>query len=272
MILDGRRTVYTYENNRGPAMLFTGAKFGSLSQNEVEIRIANINKQTRDYLLTEGTPFNRVRNAGQRRNRIIVEAGRESYGYSVVFVGDITTVTMTTPPDIWVVIKALTTQYQKGDLVSRSLPSQSNLSVIAQQVATDLGLSLVFEAPDITVSNYTYTGSATKQVDVLDEIQGINAYVNDEQLVIKRENQPLVNQVKTLNIDTGMIGIPEFIDYGIRVKFLLDNKTDIGTRLDIESLIYPAANGSYSIYKLEFEIASRDLPFYYIAEGRRIVG
>ncbi len=66
-----------------------------------------------------------------------------------------------------------------------------------------------------------------------------------------------------------MIGIPEFTEQGIKVKMLLDNQTKLGGGLRITSSIYPAVNGDYVIYKLGFDIATRDTPFYYIAEAAR---
>ncbi len=66
-----------------------------------------------------------------------------------------------------------------------------------------------------------------------------------------------------------MIGIPEFTEQGIKVKFLLDNRTTLGGGIQIESKIYPATNGNYVIYKLGFEITNRDKPFYWIAEATR---
>ena len=55
----------------------------------------------------------------------------------------------------------------------------------------------------------------------------------------------------------------------LKVKFLLDNQTTLGSSLEIQSQQYPAANGTYVIYKLGFQIANRDTPFYYIAEAAR---
>ena len=73
-----------------------------------------------------------------------------------------------------------------------------------------------------------------------------------------------------LNLDSGMIGIPELNEEGVKVTFLLDNLTTLGSALEITSELYPAANGNYTIYKLGFNIASRDTPFYYVAEAKRI--
>jgi len=255
----------------GLAIRATGSKYASATQNETLIRIANVDKPTRDFLLTEGTPFNRIKN--RKRNRIIVEAGRKSTGTVQIFVGDITTVKMTQPPDIWLEIKAITSQFLKGDVVSRTEPATSNFSTIAQRIANDLGVSLAFEAEDKQVSNYSFSGAVIKQVNALNDISaGVDAFVDDNKLIVKNSNSPVSGRSRPVDSNNGMIGIPEFIDFGIRVTMLLDIETRIGDEIVVKSEVYPAADGRYIIYKLGFDIANRDQPFYYIAEARKPLG
>jgi len=77
-------------------------------------------------------------------------------------------------------------------------------------VAQDLGLSLTFQATPKQISNYSFTGSAVKQVEQLGAMGRVNAYVDDKALVVKDFNAPLAKRTRELNLDTGMIGIPEF--------------------------------------------------------------
>ena len=82
----------------------SGTKYGNSNQNECEVTIANLQKETRDYILTETSPFN----TNKKPKKIIVEAGRVSYGPTQIFVGDITNSTVSQPPDITLKVKALT--------------------------------------------------------------------------------------------------------------------------------------------------------------------
>lgn len=252
----------------GLQMSVNGSKFASITQNETIIKITNLDKETRDFLLTEGTPFNRVRNT--RRNRVVVEAGRESYGYVQVFEGDITTTTVSQPPDIVTTINALTANHQKGDIIGAQLPEMSSLSQITQQAADTLGVDLMFQATDKSVSNYTYNGSATGQLSAISDIGLFDVFIDDNQLVVKDKDVPLAGRRRILDLNRGMVGIPQFNEFGIKVTFLFDGETTIGTELEIISEIYPAANGTYSIYRLNFDLANRDEPFYLIAEARKI--
>lgn len=246
----------------------SGTKFANANQNECEVKITNLDKPTRDYLLTETSPFNKNRT----RKLLRVEAGRRSTGVSLVYQGDITNAVGSQPPDITLTLKCATGDFQKGNVVAKSAARMTPLRNIAQGVAQDLGLVLVFEAKNKQIANYSFTGGALKQVNRLGEMGQVNAYVDDGKLIVKDYNVPLTGRTRELNLDTGMIGIPEFTEHGVKVRMLFDNQTTLGSGLNIRSKMNPAANGLYTVFKLGFELANRDTPFYYTAECARASG
>ncbi len=252
----------------GLAMTASGTKYANANQNECEVKIINLDRFTHDYLLTETSPFNK----NKKRKILTVEAGRVSTGYALVFQGDITSAVGAQPPDITMTLKAATGDHAKGTIIATSQPGVTPLRNIAAKVAQDMGLNLNFEAKPKQISNYSFTGSVVKQVEQLGNLGRVNAFIDDGVLVVKDFNAALTRRVRALNIDSGMIGIPEFTEQGIKVKMLFDNQTVLGGGLFIDSLLNPAANGLYSIFKLGFELASRDTPFYYIAEATRSPG
>lgn len=243
----------------------TGTKFANANQNECEVKISNLDKATRDYILTETSPFNQ----NKTPKRLIVEAGRVSYGTTQIFIGDIISSGISMPPDLTITLKAVTGNYQKGNIIARTEPATRSLRKISEGVASDLGVSLDFQAQDKNIANYAYSGAALKQIEKLNENSEITAYLDDGVLVVKDFNAPLNGKTRILDLESGMIGIPEISEQGLKVKFLLDNKTTLGGALDVTSQIYPAVNGTYVIYKLNFDIANRSEPFYFIAECKR---
>jgi hypothetical protein len=242
-----------------------GMKYANALQNECEITILNLNKQTRDYLLTETSPFN----TNYVPKTITLEAGRQSYGTFRVYVGNVVAASVSQPPDIGITLKCLTGNFQKGNIIARNQPSQVSLSQVAKQVAKDLGTYLTFQAADKSISNFSFAGAALKQVEHLAFSGGVNVFIDDNTLVVKDQNVPLNNIVTVVNQNTGMVGIPELTEQGIRVVFLLDNRTVLGGTLRVSSVLNPAVNGDYVVYKLGFDIANRNDPFYYIAEAAR---
>lgn len=248
------------------AVAVTVVKTDNCIQNECEVRIANLDQKTRDFILTETSPLNKVRTP----KRVVVDAGRVSYGTSRIIIGDIISSHITQPPDIWLTLKALTGNYYNGKIVSNNQGSTASVSQISQSIADGMGLSLDFQATDKNVSNYSHDGSALKQVNSIGDLGNYSAYVDDNVLVVKDKNVPLSGSTTILSAESGMIGIPEISPYGVKVKFLINNTTKLGGAMTINSKLNPSANGTFCIYKLSYELASRDTPFYCIAEGYKI--
>lgn len=235
------------------------------SQAECTVTLTNLTKDVKDYLLKETSPFNKKKD----KKLLIVEAGRKSTGSKRIFEGDITEATISQPPDIELTLKALANNAKKGKLVANTQPAQSKLSKIAVKVADDLDLTLNFQATDKNIQSYSFTGSALKQVNKLAEAGNVNAYIDGEFLIVKDQNKPLNGRRRVLNKDNGMIGIPETTEKGIKVQFLLDTITELGSDLRLESALNPSVNGSYTVYKLSFSISNSDLSFYWTAEATK---
>lgn len=243
-----------------------GTKYANALQNEADIIIANLDKATQDFLLTETTPYN----LNNTSKTITVEAGRQSYGTSVVYSGNIVTSNVTQPPDVGITLKCLTGNFLKTNVLGTNQSGQATLFQVSNAISQNLGSILNFQANNKNIGNYSFGGSSTNQIQLLNSFGGINAYLDNGTLVVKNSNQPLSNTLKLINSSTGMIGIPEFTEQGLKVKFLYDNRTVLGGLMRVRSVEYPAANGDYIIYKLGFQLSTRETPFYYIAEGQRI--
>jgi hypothetical protein len=266
--VNGKTKIYTASGDSPMSITATGTKYANALQNEAQITISNLDKETQDYILSETTPFNL--NASPKT--VTLFAGRDSYGTAQIYTGNIVSSSLTQPPDIGISLRTLTGNFLKTNVITNNQPSQTTLSQIGGQVAKTLNMAFQFEATDKNIGNYNFAGSSVKQVQLLNSMGGINAFIDDNTLIMKNALVPLTGTTRILNADSGLIGIPEFTEQGLKATFLLDNKTKIGGGLKIESQVYPAINGNYVIYKLGFNITSRDVPFYYIAEAARIRG
>lgn len=243
------------------AIRIHGKKYANPLQNECEIEIFNLDRDTRNYILTETSPFNKNRTAKIAN----VYAGRVSTGTFLVYTGDIAISTITQPPDIGLKLKCGTAHFLKGKVGGRSGGKSGKLDIIAHGVASNLGLSLNNQAKDRTISNYTYNGDALGEVVNLQNA-GVDAFVDDGQLVLKEAAIPLSGSVVNLSEDTGMIGVPEVTEKGLKVTFLFNSAAKLGGAVRVTSKLNPSANGLFVIYKLNFKLDSREKAFYYIAE------
>jgi len=244
-----------------------GMKYSNPLQNNAEISISNLKKEDRNYILTETSPFN----LNTSPKSVSLYAGRESYGQSLIYTGNIVSSRVSQPPDVTISLRCLTGDYNKRKVIARTKSAKSKLSDIAQSVANDLNLRLNFSAEDKDISNYNFTGSIIREVNLLSDLSNIDAFIDDDSLVVKQSNLPLPSVSRVLNVNTGLVGIVDVTERGARVVFLLDNITKVGGLLSLESLQNPSLSGDYIIYKLGFDISSRDTPFYYVAESKRLI-
>jgi len=247
------------------AISVSGNKFANANENDCELTITNLSRETRDYILTETSPFLKSKTP----KKIIVEAGRVSTGTSIVFIGDIISATPSQPPDIALTIKATTKSSAKGEISTVSMTEKTSLSKIAKTIATELGLTLVFQADDKKIASFSFTGSKSRYVEQLAKMGNVNAYIDDEKLIVKNADVALTGSMQILDLDSGMIGIPEITEHGIKVKYLFNAMSEIGGALQVTSIMNPIANGTYTIFKLSFDLATRDVPFYLTAEAKR---
>lgn len=249
------------------AIVAKGSKFTSSVGNSCQIRIANIDKPTRDRLLTEGTTEAQLK---PLKNTLTIEAGRESTGFHQVYRGDITTVSGSQAPDIWLTMRSLTGKQLKYETGTLSQNATAKFSLIASQVAEKLGVPLSFSAPDKDVANFSFSGSLDKMIGALGDISyAVDAYLDDDVLVVKPRYEPDSSDFVEVNINTGLVGIPEFVGLGVRCKVILTSEIRVGQRVRVSSLAYPAVDGDYVVYRLDFDLANRELPFYYILEGSK---
>lgn len=250
----------------GLAIEASMTKVANATANEATIKVTNIEKQTRNTILTETSPWNKF----SARKRVIVEAGRQSYGYSRIFVGDIMNVSVTQPPDIAITISALTNAWNKTQVASRSYAGLVQARQIAQDIADSMGLALQYEADDKQISSYAFTGAKSAQMNKLSELGRVNAYIDDDRLVVKPIGVALKQTAtasNVLDIDSGMVGIPEVTEQGIKVKMMFEPHSRIGGTIQVRSKINPGANGEYIIFKMTYDLSNREDQFYNTVEA-----
>lgn len=237
----------------------SGTKFANPLQNECTATISGLSTRTRDYILTETSPFN----SNRTPKRLIVEAGRISTGVFRLFIGDINSAEPSSPPDVNVVLKAKTQSAQAGNIVSVSGQPLAKLSAVSQRVAQEIGLGLDFQALDKNISNFSFTGAALKMVDLLQQAGNVRAFIDDESLIVKDYGKALTNRIKILNIDSGLVGIPKPTEKGADLTWLIDSESLLGGMVRLESKFNKPMNGDYVIDQLKFDISTHDDAFFY---------
>lgn len=244
----------------------SGTKYSNPTQNEATIEITGLNADTRDFILDATSPYNENREA----KRVILEVGRVSTGLFTLYVGDVISAEVSSPPDITLTIKAKTNNANNGRIITYSGQATQKLSEIARVVAGNNNLSLMFQAADKLISNYSFSGPAARQVRDLQTAGNVNAFVDDRNLIVKDMDAPISSRRRILNRNSGMVGIPKATEKGLSVTYLIDGESELGGQITLDSKMNKSLNGDYVIDQLKFEVATHDDPFFYTALCTRL--
>ena len=246
-------------NLEGLSVQAIGRKYGSPTMNECQCRIYNLTKQQQNYILTQASPLKRERTP----INMTLDVGRESYGTFRLFEGAVFQCGASQPPDIGIMLRSLTSNYQTGIIMGTSQPATALLSVIAANVAANNGLTLVFEATDKQIANFGFNGAVSKQVSRLGEAGGVDAFVDNDKLVVIDSQKYRKGATRVISAATGMVGVPQPTDSGVLVQMMIDNSIELGGSVEVQSELNPACNGTYKVVQINFEAANRDNPFWY---------
>lgn len=260
--LPDKTLTFSNMNGNNIAISAVGSKFGGATQNTCELRIMNLSKQLRNEILTLSSPLRQPRTP----INLTLKVGRQSYGMFVLFQGNVISSDVTQPPDIGVLLRSLTGNYQQGAIAAVQFGQMTPLSVIAKAQADRMGLALNNQSTDKQVANFSYSGSNQIGIDKLNEMGGVQCWVDNGTLVMVDSDKALNGEAIPIDAAHGMVGIPQVTQQGVIVTTLIMPRINLGSSVKITSEINPAANGTYKVIKINYELATRDQPFYYILE------
>lgn len=232
-----------------------------------KISIANLSREDVEYLTTYTSPYVDQ----SKKKRINVFAGYESTGVGMIFSGDIYSALPEGLPDTWLNIEAKTEYFNQQNIITLS-QSKMNTKSIASIVANQLNLALVWRSKsEKFIDAFNFTGAKTKLLNRLNQLDNFTAFVdNGSLLVIDSNEQPpetsstkKAGYIKLINANSGMIGIPQPDEHGVKIKVLLDPAFNLGDWFKLESERLPIVNGFYQVYEMTYDFATRE-PQYYL--------
>lgn len=240
-----------------------GSKSVSSMQNSATITISNLTKEHRDYILAN---CNQNLAANYKVRRVRVKVGRESFGDWQMFMGDIVSANITQPPDIKVVLKCLTNAVDRTQWWAFSNTGAVTLEKLVQETAGVMGLSYRIDSrvdKGMVIPHFTFNGPAAAMIVRLSELANLRVYCDDDTIVVTNWDAGLSNTIVDVNANTGMIGIPEFTEYGVKVRTLVDRNIVLGGAIRLRSEMIPVMDGDYVITRIDYDMTTRDTAFYY---------
>lgn len=249
------------------------------------VSIANLSREDVEYLTTYMSPYIDQ----SKRKKINIFAGYENTGVGLIFSGDIYSALPEGLPDTWLNIEAKTNYYNQQNIISYS-STAATTKQIAENYAAQSGLQLVWESTSQKViDSFNYSGAKAKMLNALNKMDDFIIFIDNGLLKVmdkiserpaqiepeKQATAPQSTQtrqdvsttkkagyVKYINQDSGLIGIPQPDEYGVKFKVLLDPTINLGDWIYLASKRLPIVNGYYQVYELTFDGATRETQFY----------
>ena len=212
------------------------------------IRIYNLNPETTEKIIRGYSTAKNAITRGEFTD-IAINAGYENGNYGVIFSGSIRQYKTGKEDAVtrYLDIYASSMEYIYNSIINTNVPKDNTLEQNLQHILTD--------NTDPAV-NSTAVNLSGLQMDALHIIQprgsvffGMTRYflrryantlqatwwLKDGQLVLINKTGYVENDIVELNYTTGLIGVPEQTDQGVKIKCLLNSNIQIGCLVHINN-------------------------------------
>ena len=233
---------------------------------DAAISIANLTQSDIEYLTTYTTPYVKPK----VRKLINIYAGYSQSGWGRIFTGDITEAISSGMPDTWLNIKAQSLYYSQRTPISYGV-TNTTTKKIAESIAGNLGLEFDWAASgDKNIGVFNFAGSKAGLIKEFNKLDDVTMFEDNGKLKVvdKIASPPDKNQIPLITKDSGLIGLPEPDEYGVKFKCLLNPSLVPGQWVRLESVKLSGLNGYYRIYTVNFDFESRGQSFYCDIEAK----
>lgn len=187
---------------------------------------------------------------------------------STIFKGQVALCEPTSaPPNMGVRITAFTHQVDRTGFVSAPAPDTMTFKDYVTWAAGQMGFGSNFVCDtsfnDVIINNpaRSITVLSALLIDIQNKYRpDVAAFVDDDLLIVKDRNK-ILNPAQTVTVDT-FIGTPQWTEWGVDLTTMLDSTIKLAQGVKLKSLMNPSLNQTFVVLELEYDIATRDVPFY----------
>lgn len=253
-------------------------------QNKATIEVAGLSTELRTQLLTQFTAWNKrlvsdivIRNApyinvtiqaGYRVQTVDRSRDQVIDSLSTVFVGQVVLCEpVNPPPDIVVKISCFTRQVDKTMFITKIPPTKMRFYDFVAWAANEMGFGSNFRCEtsyndrEITNPSGSFFTRASLLINIQDMYRpDVAAFIDDEVLIVKDRDKIIrANSVPKLY---DFVHIPSWNEWGIEVTTLFDANIRLAGAIEVFSVMNPSMIGQYVVTSIDYDLTSRDTPFY----------
>lgn len=232
-------------------------KGGAPTWDAAEIRIWGPSASLMNQLTRLGKPL-----AYPRNNTVTVTAGDDQSGMSQVFSGIILTAygDFDGAPDVNLFLSCFSNAVTAAKPIQPiSFPGSADIAVIANQIASSMGLSFINDGVSGQLSNQYLAGSAIQQLNKLAAAGNFNYVTNGgsagQSLEIWPKGKSRGAQGPLISGKDGtLVGYPKYSDAGVILQALYQPGMGLGSAFTLESESVPSADGTWFVLHLNYEL------------------
>lgn len=226
---------------------------------------------------------------GEELDKIELKVGYQGGPLSTIFKGNVRDVTHTKET------ADVKSEMECGDgdeafskgAVSKTFPAGTKPKEIIDYLAGEMPGATKGEMKGIDdlpayMRPVTLFGWSWSEMDKIGREQGVYWSIQNGQVEAMKSDQALQGTT-VVSSETGMIGIPEITDKGVKIKALLNPNIAPGRQIDVRSDFLDEGSGRdkrktdqgggiFRVSDVTFSGSTRDIEFYVEAEGSRVEG
>lgn len=243
-------------------------------QNTCSIDVFNLSQSLRASLLSQFTAWNKRQvdqgSAKQNYINVLIQAGYNDNGQNTattIFNGQ---VVIASPfgsiPNQGIRLDCYSQQLSKMDWITEPAPTSGTFKSYVLWAGAQMGVSSVVCETSYNDTPITNPFAATHIVaNLLVDIQSayrpnVAAFIDNNVLYVKDVNK-IVSTAQIVTVNE-FIGTPMWTEWGVDFITLFDPKIMLAGAATLKSLMNPSLNKTFVISSLEYDLTSREVPFY----------
>ncbi|CAH7182946.1 conserved hypothetical protein [Vibrio chagasii] len=247
-----------------------GSKHRNINDTQCVITVYNLPANTRNYILD-----NAFAPGVGKDISIQLKVGRESYGASLMFSGEVDQATQSGLPDIALMLRCHASYRANKNTITISGGEVEPLTSIAKKAADALGVALNFGIDDKNIASFSYAGKDSGLLNALQSlIPSDSKVVVDGGTLFFTKSDSIAQGFEVADISVGYSGLIEATGAasGVKIKSLYSPSVQLMGGVNLLTSKNPNLNGRYALHTLTFDVSNSGTPFYLNMEGVKLNG
>ncbi len=206
------------------------------------IEIYNLQPKTRANIFLDYFDFNNIQ-------KVTLEAGYQDGKFDLIYKGRIVTCrTRQEHTETITTIEAQSGMYVLDSYISSSVKEGEYTSEIAKEALSKVTeLEKSFIQPE-AIQIPRPVALIGNEMSVLQTYTKGKAFIDNEKVISIDENTCIDGDVRVIDDETGLIGVPEREQVTLKVRCMFEPRIKVGQGLEIASKIAPEFDGQYKVW------------------------